>query len=348
MTQTQRPEGVSRRNVLKGIGGAALLTGVGGAFLAACGDDDAPDEEGGSSTTAKPAEGGTIALSHPYSEVPIVAVVKRLTEAAATAEGYEFLGDPTQGGAIDDQIATLESWVTQGVTAICAVPTDEAAINPIAQNAIDAGLIWTTYALESEVSYGGVLFPPEESGQIIADHSVAWIEDLGIDANVLIMTQTGIPAGAPRWEVPQAALEAAGAKIVAVQDANDQAGGQELTETVLRANPELNVVIGMNDDGALGAVQAFRNANKDPNVCYIAGQDGSLDALKAIQDGGFFKATAALRIRDIAQGIVDLSLELIESRPKQGDAKVNKLIVPVLVAQDKKDELAGLIADLEG
>ncbi|HMJ01789.1 MAG TPA: hypothetical protein VK506_02545, partial [Conexibacter sp.] len=86
---------------------------------------------------------------------------------------------------------------------------------------------------------------------------------------------------------------------------------------------------------ALGAMRAFINAGKDPSKVYIGGQDGGFEALQAIQDGGFYKASAALSLRDIGRAVVDLNAELLDAGGGERDVDV-----PIkLIAQDRTEHL---------
>ncbi len=124
------------------------------------------------------------------------------------------------------------------------------------------------------------------------------------------------------------------AKVVAAQDAADPAKGLQVAEDTLQAHPNLNVVIGLNDDGALGAFRAFTNAKKDPKLVYIAGQDGALEALMKIKEGGYYKASGALPVRDVGRGVIDLNYGLLTGKGS------NFLKIPVVLAS--LDDKAGL------
>jgi ABC-type sugar transport system substrate-binding protein len=330
--------GLSRRLFLGRAGSTALGLTAGGVLLSACGDDD---ESGGGVDRGNGK--AQIAFSNPFSDVPVVATVRRLAGDYAPKVGYELLLDNTRAGELQPQLNAVESWVTQGVPAICVTPVEESALRPVAQRAKEAGLIWSTYGVESPESYGGVLFPAEISGEQVAKAAVEWINANAPDAEVFVHTVTTVPTLKPRYSIPiQLIKEQTSATIVGEQDAADQATGQRVTENILRAHPNLSVVIGVNDDGALGAVQAFSNANKDPEQCYISGNDGSPDALEALKQGGFFKATAALRIADVAKAIVDLNKDLIENGPPES-GKRNKNMASVLVTQEDEAEVDKLL-----
>lgn len=71
--------------------------------------------------------------------------------------------------------------------------------------------------------------------------------------------------------------------IVATGEAADIASAQTMVSQLLVANPDANVVIAASDETALGAVGAFKAANKT-SVCIVAGGGG--DAAMATQQAG--------------------------------------------------------------
>ena len=59
---------------------------------------------------------------------------------------------------------------------------------------------------------------------------------------------------------------APGATVVAQQKSIDAASGLRIATSVLAAHPNAKVVIGINDDGALGAYRAFLDRGHEPMI----------------------------------------------------------------------------------
>src|SRR5882757_9034406 len=131
---------MDRRRVLQASAVGALTLATGG-VLAACGSSS------GSSTGASGGSGEDVSFgfSHPYSDVPLVALVKELVQKDAEKLGWSVSLDASKGGSLAEQTKTLETWVTQKLTAICAFPPDPTALEALARRATDEGTIWTTY-----------------------------------------------------------------------------------------------------------------------------------------------------------------------------------------------------------
>lgn len=329
-------------------GAVAVLVAVAAVTsLAACGSSDSDESEASGAGA-----GGdvTFGFSQPFAEVPIVATIKKQVEQIGTADGWEVLLDETQAGDLQDQLAVLDTWITQGVTAMNVAAFDPSAYEATARRAVDAGVVWTTYGGEMEEGAGGVLFPPELSGEVTGRAAVEWINENDPDAEVLVLE---IPTGGPqraRTDIPQRMIrEQTRARIVAVQGAIEQSKGLQITEDVLQAHPNVTVVIGHNDDGALGAAEAFRKVGKQQlDRVWIVGQDGSEDALTALQKGDtFFKASAALDIRRLCEEVVGVTARAIERGWRSGDRQEYVELAPTLLSVGDTEQIDRFLATYE-
>ena len=102
-------------------------------------------------------------------------------------------------------------------------------------------------------------------------------------------------------------------------EAVDETSGLEAAETFLQQNPDLAMVIGINDAGALGAYQAIQTAitnGRDPGTIFVAGMDGQTEALELIAEGGgengIYRACGALILDDLGRAVADLPADLLE------------------------------------
>lgn len=282
-----------------------------------------------------------IAFSHAYGDVPVAGLVRNFAIARGKQVGYKVVTDNPHA-KLDLQLADIETWIAQKIPAMVILPLEPAAMEAVAKRARAAGLLWITYATPMKNQDGAVLFPHTVSGNVLGKYAAEWInKNLGGEGEALIMTLSTLSFGHERTDPLEKWLKTkTKVKIVAKQDAVDQAGGLRVTEDVLQANPNLNIVLGINDDGALGGAQAFKNAGKDPAQCFIGGQDGTKDAFVAIKAGGYFKATAAVRLRDIGYACVDLPKRILETG-KRG----NQVINPVLISAENMKLLNEYLSD---
>lgn len=108
--------------------------------------------------------------------------------------------------------------------------------------------------------------------------------------------------------------------IVAEQPADwDTAKAQSVTENILTANPNLKAIFSSNDNMALGAVEAVRNAGKLDDI-FIVGFDGNPNAAEAILAGDL-EASVAQRPYNMGQMGVEYVLKLAggEEIPEEVD-----------------------------
>lgn len=324
---------MSRRSFVRASVGLVPLV-AGGGLLAACGDSDSSTSSKGSGASGRSGKDVTFGFSHPYAEVPIVAKIKDLVSGVAKDKGWKVRLDETQAGELQDQLGTIDTWITQKVTALSVFPTEPSAFETQARRAAEAGIVWTTYAIPMETSAGGVLFPPELSGEVTGRATVEWIKANDPKAQVLILENTSGGVQRKRTDIPKKMIEdQTSAKIVAVQAAIEQVKGLQVTEDVLQSFPDVTVVVAHSDDGGLGAADAFRKAGrKDPSAVWIIGQDGSEDALTALHKGKtHFRASAALDINRLCREVVGVTARAIDRQWKPGGKQEYIKLAPTLI-----------------
>jgi len=103
----------------------------------------------------------------------------------------------------------------------------------------------------------------------------------GFDDYILNGSFRGTPVSEP----------ASGMEIIASQDGDFQRDkGRQVMETLLQAHPEVTAVYAHNDEMALGAIQAIRDAGKTPGkdikIVSIDGTEGAVQALAQGQMNG--------------------------------------------------------------
>ncbi len=299
------------------------------------------DSEGSAASTESK---GTIAFTHPISTAPVTQAVIRYAEARAAELGYTLVTDAPNGDAAK-QAADIDTWIVQGVDAIVVFPGDASTVASAQERAQAAGIKWISYGGPQDGEDGAVNFSHSDSGQLVGENAVSWINAQSEAQQVLILdAATTLPSIKDRWEIPISLItEQTDATIVAEQEALDQATGLEVTENVLAANPELRVVIGTNDDGALGALQAFKNAGISADEVYIAGQDGTTEALEAVLAGGSYRASAVVHVSAVGAAVVDAAVAAVTG---EGETSID--VKPALATQDDTAKTEEYLAELQG
>jgi ribose transport system substrate-binding protein len=291
-----------------------------------------------------------IGFSLPYADVPIVTAINKLIVQRATERGYKVLLDSTQGGALQGQQATLDSWIDQKVDAIMAYAINPPALVAIGRRAKAAGIVFTAYGAPVDGAQATIDFGVPEGARRVTNATIEWINSNDPKAEVILLSDSQNQATAARTSVPTELIpKMTKATIVATQDAVAQEKGFEVVSTILQAHPNVSVVVGLNDDGALGAARAFKQAGKDPSKVFIIGTDGSKPAIEELLKNdpkSFFKASAALDLRKLTAACVDTMIDMAEKGAPAEPLTVS--VPPDVVTSKDVDHLKALLANLGG
>jgi ribose transport system substrate-binding protein len=215
-------------------------------------------------------------------------------ELAAKNRGLDFRRAQA-GNDPGRMIAQVDAFRDAKVGALVAAPVDAPSLAPVLQK-----VIWTG-------AYVGTVVPPPATsllnapqyltGKVLGDEAVNYISTrLGGKAKVVLLTHDSLQFLAPRFTAMRDALRGLpGAVIVA--DISpltvDEAGGKAMMQTILLANPDIDVVLGA-DTVVLGALAAIREAGKARNNQFLGGIDGEPAAVDEIKKGGPYKASVSL------------------------------------------------------
>ncbi|TPW91091.1 sugar ABC transporter substrate-binding protein, partial [Schumannella luteola] len=152
--------------------------------------------------------------------------------------------------------------------------------------------------------------------------ALAWAEKQSAPIKVLILQDRDLAVGAARDDGLNEVFPGAASNIevVATQKASDRTEGEQVTREVLQAHPDLNMVLSYNDDSGLGAQQAFVNAGKDPKDpgIFVGGQDGSKEGLTAVSQGGIYRVSVAVRIKDIGEAVANVPIDILQGKKNNG------------------------------
>ena len=189
-------------------------------------------------------------------------------------------------GDAQKQIQQVDTFVATGVDVICIGPRDANQLVPAVKNAIDAGIPVVTVSalLDEDVGQSVVTSVNQEGGEML----MTWVaEQLGGKGNIAIMRgPIGASAEIQRFEGFEKALaENPEMEVVFDQTANwSREEGMTLMENWLQTGTEIDALVCQNDEMALGALQAIKDAGKEEEIL-VVGMDGILDAFNAIKDG---------------------------------------------------------------
>ncbi len=205
-------------------------------------------------------------------------------------------GPPAESD-IQGQVNQIETQLSQNPDAIIIAPDDGDAVIGALEAAGYEGVI---VAVDTAIKYSadGSYYEKQLSYVGTSNEEAAYGGGAfgaalkGADTKALIIYgQEGDDTSNQRKSGYEKALEEAGLTPVAVMSGNNNtADSKNVMEGQLIANPDINLVLCHNDDSALGALEAIKEAGKEGIA--VIGFDGNTSALESIA-AGEMKATIA-------------------------------------------------------
>ena len=253
--------------------------------------------------------------------------------------GYELL---IQNAEIDvaAQTSQIEDFIQQDVDAMVVCAVDPQGIIPAVEAANEAGIPVVT--VDGPAGGGDIVTfvgtDNFEGGRVAGEFARQYIEeDLGGEAKVAILDfpQSAVVC-VNRVNGFKSELEGmAGVEIVAQQDGGamrDKA--MAVFENVLSANPELDVVFGINDDTILGAMAAAEGAGRLDEMIFI-GYDGTPEAVELIASGeSQLKADVAQQPVEIAKTTLEVLKGVFDGKTYESETPV----APILITADNAED----------
>jgi galactofuranose transport system substrate-binding protein len=206
--------------------------------------------------------------------------------------GVEELIVTNAQSQISKQNSDIRDMLAQGAEILIVAPLNADGLEPAFQAAADEGVPVflidrevTAEPCENYITFMGSNFVRQ--GQQAAD---LLAEATNEEAQVAILEGTpGASVSADRQSgfVDQLEAEYPNMEVVASQTGNFvRTEGQTVMEQLLQSNPDINAVYAHNDEMALGALQAIRDAGKTPGEdIKVVSIDGTEGAVQALADG---------------------------------------------------------------
>jgi erythritol transport system substrate-binding protein len=208
--------------------------------------------------------------------------------AKATAEelGYEATVSAHKGDT-NVESNLVDAAITNGAKAIILDPANADGSVGVVRKATEAGI--PVFLVNAEINESGIAIAQlvSNNAQGAALGAVQWQQMVGDEAKYVEFF--GNPAdnnAATRSNGYETVLsQYPGLEKVAEEVANwDRTQGYNKMQSIIQANPEIDAVISGNDEMALGAIAALKEAGMLDGVL-VGGFDGSPDAVEAIKAG---------------------------------------------------------------
>lgn len=323
--------------------GTALALGLaacGGSDDSATNDTAAATNETTSEAAASECESNTIAIitvdpANPYWKAEVDTAV-----AEAQALGYQTTVN-AHGNDPDQQNQFIDAAISSNVCAIILDPAGADESVGAVQKATDAGI--PVFQVNAEISEQGIA-----KAQIVSNNAQgaalgaqAWVECMGDNRDYveLFGNPTDNNAGI-RSNSYHEVIDPLGFNMLQQEVANwDRQEGKQKMELMIQANPDLQGVIAGNDEMALGAIEALRDAGKLSDVC-VLGFDGNDDARDAVLAGEM--------VATVLQPIVDgtkLAVQQMHTYITTGEAPAQEKqsIDCILITPENAGNLNGFV-----
>ena len=220
----------------------------------------------------------------------------------AQKDGYELT---ITSGDFDliKQSSQIEDFITQKVDAIVLCPVDSRGIGPAIKKANDAKIpVFTADIASQEGDVVSHVASDNVAGGRLAGEYLAKI--LGGKGKVAIIGQPTVTSVLDRTQgFKEVIAKYPGISIV--QEVNGEGVRDKALQAasdILQAHPDLNGIFGINDDSALGALDAVMQFNR-PGI-NIIGYDATPPAADAITRGTALKADVVQYPRKIGETTV--------------------------------------------
>jgi ribose transport system substrate-binding protein len=246
---------------------------------------------------------------------------------AAHPADYELIVNGIKDESdLAQQVALVEQMVASGVKAIVVAPADSRALVPSLRKAQQAGVVVVNIDNkldDATLASAGVRIPfigPDNRegarmvGAELAKH---------LHAGDAVAIVEGIPTAfnaQQRRKGFEDAMRTAGMRVVAVQSGQwEQGKANTVVSAVLREHPELKAILASNDNMALGAVAAVRQAGKAGQV-HVVGFD-NISAIREMVRDGRVLATADQHAEELAVFGIEYALQILRGEAKPQDRR---------------------------
>lgn len=202
------------------------------------------------------------------------------------------------------QIGDIEDMVQKGINILIINPTDSEGVRSAVEAAKKKGVTVVSVDAQAAGVDAFVGSKNYDAGVLACE---ALIKEIGGSGEVAILDGIAVVPILERVRGCKDAL----AKAPEVKMVDIQNGRQErdisvgVAENMMQSHPNLKGIFSVNDGGSMGVLAAIEGSGKKVVLTSV---DGAPEAVKAIQAGGAFKATAAQFPRD--QMRIGLSIAL--------------------------------------
>ena len=259
-----------------------------------------------------------LALSNPF----FVEFVNGAREEAEKQGVTLVVAD--NGGEVNKQVSDIENFIAAGFQGFIVTAVDPNAVSTLAKEALDQGMYVVAHTADLGKDNQTALVWAEERdmGLTLGREAGSWAEKnlpAGKTLKIAVLHYDVIPQVIKRREGIIEGIEetfSGDYEIVGTALTGGPQEGLTAGETWLQAYPDLDMIVSVNDGGALGAYQAVIAAGRnDASGFFVGGIDATQEAVAAIGDGGAFQATVDQQPKAMGSLCVQQIIKAVNGEP---------------------------------
>jgi ABC-type sugar transport system substrate-binding protein len=232
--------------------------------------------------------------------------MRRAVEEKCRQAGYKLItADLMEGPGV--MVTFLENCINAGAKVIIYQNIAEDAYEDILRRAKDRGIILGSYDNPTKIAHYTSMASNHELGLTIGRETGKWVQANPGSKKVAICNGDILDFLVVRKEGMIAGLKETcpSATIVADLLAGTVPMGVTAGENILQAHPDIQAVMGINDSGPVGVMEAFKAAGKSFAKDHIGlfGCDASEDGLRSLRENDMFLATVDV---DVVNQVIKL------------------------------------------
>ena len=302
-------------------------------LVASCGKSPAP---AGGGTRAALTPRIALVMKSLANEFFVTMAEGARTHQAANAGAYTLVVNGIKNESdLAQQVALVEQMMAQGVDAIVIAPADSRALVPVLAKVLRQKIVVVNIDNkldEATLQQSGIdipfVGPDNRAGAHIVGASLAKHLQRGDRVAILEGIPTAFNAQQRRLGFEDAMREA-GVEVAAVQSAHwEQAEANTVSAAMLREHPGLKAILASNDNMALGAAAAVRQAGRTGQV-KVVGFD-NIAAVHQLLEEGRILATADQHADRLAVYGIEYALRILrgEAKPEDMQTPVDLISLP--------------------
>ena len=226
------------------------------------------------------------------------------------------------------QISQIEDFISQGVDAIFVTPVDWKDILPALEAAKRAGIpIINVDAPVNDTELVASIIASDNynAGVICANDMMSKLDS----AKIVILEHPTAKSSIDRTQGFIDTITGMDNYEIVAQQSSEGQLEQAMTvmESIIQANPEIDVVMALNDPTAMGAIAALQAAKSEEGVL-IYGVDGAPEAKQMIKDGKM-TATAAQSPITIGTTAAQVAYDILQGKEVEKEILVDIIFIDI-------------------